>query len=360
MKKVDGLFKVIIHFFLLSILFSYSAHGLIHNYYDNLFTDLNLVLQISKPSNIAVKNPLINNKCILCKVTIRSHNQNSSPKDVIIGSAFVRCRNYMLVVRTLRSIGCLAQFFMIVDKMFFNQMPKENIEFLENCGCHIINVGKNEIQKPMNLHYYRYFCYKNFLEKKTGINRVMSLDIYDAVFQGDPFTTSIESDSMYYTTEAATINSNGCNANWVRYALNNSAEYPAIKNKFIVNGGIMLGGYKPYMCFVKLFLNYTKYSISKSFPIGDQGFINVIAYRNMVAQHGFKQYVLTYENGYANLFLMTNMKLNWTFGKVKSYKNQEYFLILHQIYRIPALCRSIVNICPPLKYMKNGYLDCAK
>lgn len=318
----------------------------------------NMVIQLSKSNPQIAQNPLINNKCILCNVPVRSHNQNSSSNDAIIGSAFVQCRNYMLVVRTLRSIGCLAQFFMIVDDLFFNQLPKANIEFLKNCGCIIVNTGQSQIRVPQNLHYYRYFCYRNFLEKKTEFSRVMSLDIYDVVFQGDPFTTHIVIDSIYYTTEAATIESNSCNAGWVRYAMNNTGDFNSMKDKFIINGGIILGGYKPYMCFIKLFLDFTKYSKDKSYPIGDQGFINVIVYRNMVAQHGFKQYVLTYNHGYANLYLMSDMNLNWTLGKVKSFDSHEYFLILHQIYRIPELCRSIVISCPPLSYMKKGYLDC--
>ena len=131
-----------------------------------------------------------------------------------------------------------------MDNKAYQSLNKETKEYVRNCGCQIINIGKLPIgDYPYATMSYFYYPMYFFLKKnKDKIDRVMKLDLFDAVFQGDPFNTQVNTTHLNIIDEGATFNTNF--EDWVQKQFKKRYSPLKVEEKrnFYVCGGYIAGG----------------------------------------------------------------------------------------------------------------------
>jgi hypothetical protein len=80
------------------------------------------------------------------------------------------------------------------------------IGFLSGCGVTVINIGTLFSNQRNYLFMLRNSACYDFLRIREGLfDRVILFDLFDTVFQGDPFTVEIIRDIIAFSTETAVI-----------------------------------------------------------------------------------------------------------------------------------------------------------
>lgn len=300
-------------------------------------------------------------KCILCNFPSRSYEANSCERDIIIGPAFIQCKNIFPCSKSLRTAQSKALLVAMMDLKTYKTFTPKNIKLLEECGCFLVNLGDYHFRNVKVLQFTRYSCYYDFLILRRGLfNRVLSIDIFDVVFQGDPFTKMMDPNCLYVCEEPIQIKNDKTNYNWIKNLIP-KRRYDYYKDFNVINGGIISGGYYPYIAFLEVFFSFFTFSDPKSFLSDDQGYINMIVREGLIEKKGFKVHKLTYIDHYANLYMMHDWKLNWTFGFLRSPNaTDKYYLLLHQIYKNNKFCKTISIACPPGDISISKYDGCSK
>lgn len=345
-------FPTLIYLFIfinLNIFFNYKeikfAFSIFYFFLDNVPNKFFLLNNIFKSYD----------NCKICMFESKSLSQNSCKQDIIIGSVLKKYRNFYPLVQTIRSVKCEAIIFLFFDDRSFKNLPTVFFDQYINCGINILNIGRLEINSVKILQFYRYFIYLLFL-RSAKFSRVLSIDVYDTLFQGDPFNIFIKTSHIYFTLENTKFKYNFCNMNWIKTITNKTANIQ-YGNKSVINGGTIIGGYQPYYSFLKIFMNLTKFPKHLDQPIDDQGFINFIFYDSYLSNNGINAKLLDPNEGFGNIFCMKKLKINWTFPIIKMPDSDIYFFIVHQIYQKPKICSSFLKLCPPIN---NYYIDINK
>lgn len=300
-------------------------------------------------------------KCLICNFQSRSYNSNSCNRDVIIGPAFLQCKNIFPCAKSLRTSQSKALLIAMMDLKTYMTFTEVNIKLLEDCGCYLINLGDYNFKNVKVLQFTRYSCYYDFLILRKGLfNRVLSIDIFDVVFQGDPFTIMMDPHCLYVCEEPIQMKNDKTNYNWVKNLIPKE-RYDFFKDFNVINGGIVSGGYFPYITFLEIFFLFFTFSDPKSLLSDDQGYINMIVREGLVEKRGYKVHKLTFNDHFANIYMMHKWELNWTFGFLGPPNTTDtYYLLLHQIYKHNKFCRTISRVCPPGDIRINKYDGCSK
>jgi hypothetical protein len=303
--------------------------------------------------------------CRLCSFQVRDDHgvPDSSARDVILSLAISQLVNVYPLIRTLRTTRCKARFILFVDTLAVERYSSRFAE-LRTCGVQFINLGPNPTDSlPRDL--LRQVCYHRFLAvNRFAIDRVLVIDLFDTVFQSDPFTSSFLRDRVYYSTETALIRTDLQNRRWVRtYASNSASIFPGaavpdidvIFENPILNGGVMAGGLGPFIRHLEMM---ERMADRKSLmPFGtDQGFLNFFVYG------GFADFPFQVDPENAT-FLGTiglskgrrpssGSKLGEFCGSGKVYS------VLHQIDRFSDLYEAILEACPNTDPPFPDYISC--
>ena len=174
-----------------------------------LFIPTNLKLSINNSKNNNnfwfLNTHIFNNKtCQTCdfEQSNSSRRSNSSPNDVIMSIAIRKIDNLEYFIKTLRATGCKATVILFVSNDVINKKSQDEIAKLRNCGVQFINIGEAYFFEKRNIFYFRYICYKNFLQNNIDVvNRVIILDMFDTVFQHDPFKEDFNGDKVFLSYE---------------------------------------------------------------------------------------------------------------------------------------------------------------
>lgn len=129
-------------------------------------------------------------KCMPCNFSVRNQGSNSSPNDLIISTKFHKITEILPFVRTLRSTGCKATLVIITDDGVLKKLTHNHLKQIENCGIIFYNLHKFKIGYVGTTRFIPITDY--IMKNKQYIDRIIMIDAYDVVFQGDPFTDRFE------------------------------------------------------------------------------------------------------------------------------------------------------------------------
>lgn len=80
---------------------------------------------------------------------------------------------------------------------------------MKKCGIQFINVGPINPPNSLGVYYFRHRLFYDFLvTNRKNISRVIVIDLFDAAFQRDPFTTYFKNNKVYFNSEIVTIEKN--------------------------------------------------------------------------------------------------------------------------------------------------------
>lgn len=216
---------------------------------------------------------------------------NSSPRDIVLTCAFHRLYNLHVFVRTLRTTGCKARIIVITDKPTMHSYPPYYYQALNNCGMQFICIDEEIPVKREDVFFFRHCLFTQFLEINKGlIDRVIVADMYDTIFQHDPFTEEFDRNIIYFSSERMQLTLRS----WVRcmeityYRLEklkikldmNRGKFNQLMKNDIINGGLQAGGVENMIKFFSTMTKVGEPAFRKAFG-DDQAFMNIFIYSHV-------------------------------------------------------------------------------
>lgn len=322
-------------------------------------------IQFSKYNQFSLASKFISNEnCKLCSFTIRNrHIPNSSPDDAILSSMFVKSFNLIPSLRSLRTTGSKCGMIIFTDSELFQKFNNSLLKFLEDCGCLIINVGKLSTSRKKTLFMARNLVIYKFLKINYKLlKRVIIIDLYDTIFQGDPFNDYFLNDAIGLSLETTKIQGSHIDGISILFG-REKANQMCYKRK-IINCGTILGSSQLVMKFLSLFLtfatnlDYLKFKelINTGYP--DQAIVNALVCGNILDQHGIKYHLYTQSENYVSLHKIFRRKeLNFSLGNF-IFNSSYYPVLIHLFDRSRMFCKSVLDACPPYFDIPFDYIRC--
>jgi hypothetical protein len=213
--------------------------------------------QVDYGLNLSIRST---SRCPLClfKVDNDGDIPNSSERDVILVLAVGQLRNVHLFVRTLRTTACRARCVLFVDQKATSGHGQDYFATLYNCGVQLVDLGPGPVAQ-LGTDFLRQIVYYRFLTiNHFCLDRVLVADLFDTIFQKDPFIEAFQSDRVYYSNEGYAIKADYYNRKWMRrlfpwigvlFGVQNitSAMRLRVFEQTIVNSGLIGGGVKPFL-----------------------------------------------------------------------------------------------------------------
>ena len=155
--------------------------------------------------------------CLLCDYKNVGYS-DSSQRDVIITYAAKKVWNIALLQRTLRTTKSNASLVILLDREAIDSIDNITFKFFENCSTQVVLIP----DVPYKSHH---FGCKNYLiplmylflkYNRFMINRVIFVDLYDTLFQGDPFNSLIRKQEIHIVRELIRNHEHVGKLNWPR------------------------------------------------------------------------------------------------------------------------------------------------
>jgi hypothetical protein len=240
-------------------------------------------------------------------------------------------------------------------------------DVLRDCGVQFVNLGDCPWAE-LTSDFIRQFIFFEFLmSNRFVINRVISADLFDTVFQKDPFITKFQADRVYYSSEANLIAGHRNNVFWLGPFISQAKVlFPGvvvseekINKRAIICAGLVAGGSGPMIQHLRLMLRMGDTKQLKAFGT-DQGFLNFALGVGLV---NFK-YQLdppneTFLATYGAHLNFEPLALGDKFGSMGKFGR--IYNVLHQGDRSPQILNAILAVCPNFEppfpdYVRAGYL----
>jgi hypothetical protein len=295
--------------------------------------------------------------CPVCNFTVRNLDSDSSSRDLVVSVALGSMTNVVPFTRTLRTTGCRAIFVLFCDKSAWLPINSRLSDFLDGCGCSVIVLPefKGSWQRlvvvRLEVVYY-------FLRSRSSLfDRVLIADLFDIVFQGDPFHKGLGSNFVGISEED--IPCDRSQRGGARLLIGRQVTqfwYGSVCK----NGGMIIGGMHQIISFLAVFTEFAD-TIPESklvrIPITDQVIMNVLLGLGAFQNKGISFRFWGLPDEYRVLwsyFGRTNA--TYLLGEYRLFKDGKYPLLLHMFDRWRGLSRSVNKACPPLFPVRHPYI----
>lgn len=293
--------------------------------------------------------------CPPCNFKSIVDKPSSTPKDILLSSMFGDIANLVPSSRSLRTTGSKATFFILTENNTYSLMTPDCIKLISNCGLFVINLGVCKKLTPREFYAIRHLFYYNFLvPRKHLIHRIILMDLYDSIFQGDPFPSYFEDDVLMFCSENLTFSRSRGNRKWLRTIVHDKV----IKyyGHHIVNGGTILGTAPLIIKYLELFMIYVNMSRLKLCQADDQAYTNFFAYSGILEKHQIKHKVLYLNDFIVCIHGMQHYPGNWILGKYRTPNSNQKHLLVHQFDRSKVMKFNVYIACPKMHYNVSHYM----
>lgn len=236
-----------------------------------------------------------------------------------------------------------------------SKITKDELMVLDQCSITLVKTGHSYSNlKLTRLILMRYPVFYDYLfVRRHLIDRVIIADLYDTVFQGDPFTASFDSDYFYFAEESTTIENCWINKLWLQQAVPDSFE--KIKHHKVLNAGLFQGGTIPVLKFLDVYLSFYESQLM-NMTAPDQGYFNYIAYTQIMNNNHFNVKVLNGNDGIIVLSYFQEKETKLVLGNFKPKASKIYPRILHQYDTRREFRVSVLYACPKGKLNTSTYI----
>ena len=299
--------------------------------------------------------------CRLCSFTPKMKRGNSGPKDLILTFAVASLRNAPAFVSSCRTAGCRASIVILADHEAATRYSAAFYDHLYNCGVEIINIGFHNITDRQDIFFIRYLYYEKFLRERHGqYDRVILTDLYDVIFQADPFFSEFARNKVYFSSEKTPLRENSYNVDyiyscWKNLSLIDPSKMHIKTEEFekkmldgdIINCGVIAGGYGSILKFILYMQNIGNKNTWRSHA-DDQGCLNLFLRGNFfddLFDYEIDPWNSLMVNSMDSRYIYSNYELQkHTFGDLPD-KNSAS-AILHQIDRNQFIPIETQRVCP--------------
>lgn len=195
-------------------------------------------------------------KCPLCLFNrSKNYQADSTKNDLILGFLYGYIpNNFFNLLRSIRTTGCNASVVIHITKFVNRSIGSSLIKQIEKCGIHFLIMP--EVVRPENIHgnLLRHAFFAYFINKfKKDFNRILILDIYDTVFQKDPFAKDFPKDKVVFSYESVNFTKNKSNMGWLEKldpdfkAMKYDGKFPLCSGLFVGTTNSMISFYNKYV-----------------------------------------------------------------------------------------------------------------
>ncbi|OHS94984.1 hypothetical protein TRFO_38794 [Tritrichomonas foetus] len=300
-----------------------------------------------------IYNPYLQ-KCLLCNFNVRNLNSDSTTRDAIFSFMFSEIAGILPFTRSLRTTGSNCRVFIFADDNSMSKITEDELMVLDRCSITLIKTGFSKHMAWTQIVLLRYPVFYDFLFlRRYLIDRVIIVDMYDSVFQGDPFTTDFQKDTFYFVEENSSIENCWINALWLQQAAPDS--YEIIKKNKILNSGLFMGGTMQVLKFLDIYLTFYENKDQNS-TAPDQGYFNFVAYTKVLNDPSMKTKILTGNDGVIVLSYFQESQTKLIFGNFKPKNAVIYPRILHQYDTRSEFRVSVFYACPKGRLNTSTYI----
>lgn len=298
-------------------------------------------------------------QCEFCKFHVRNQDADSTNKDWVITSGIKRTNNMIPFIRSLRTTGCQAQCHFLFDTSAYVKITRYTSKLITSCGGHIFETRNSFNMPPKYLRFL--FCYKHIKKHSELMDRVIICDLYDTIFQGDPFVQQFGRKKLYIFDEGDNFYTKEGRENliWMSYFKFSMKNPP--KTRFYLCSGFIAGYKTILMKALFLFLNYSKSHMMSDFDLfHDQAVFNILYFSNVFLNNEIE--VVWQPNILKVRHRIGKYKHeNQTLGLVPLIKtNNVYAHVVHHYYSSPPFRDSLQDACPNTHYLPNYYHSSVK
>ena len=292
--------------------------------------------------------------CQFCNFTVRNQEYaDSTENDLLLAGAVGQPKNIAPFIRSLRTTGSKCSCVLLIDDDM--EIDPISLQIAEECGMQIIRCGKFiDYPYPCARNNYIYFFIEAFLEQNVHkFDRVIIVDLYDTVFQGDPFNVQVQRTYINAVDENHDYYHNYINRDWI-----NQAGWPHLQvyewGYHYLCSGYLGGSAKDILHLIQVFTQYADLSSG----IHDQGIFNYLFVKKS-KMYGLKrspyrkiEFVYHTIGGKTHrLEGRRNLGNIPTRSDVKSYAS-----VLHHVYSSIYLQASILWSCPRISPLQTNYM----
>ena len=287
---------------------------------------------------------------LLCNFTPSMEGCNSTPRDVVISCAAVRAKNIVLFQRTLRTTRTNATLIILMDQKAIDSMDPDTLNFTKQIDTQIILVPKPPSEGMLIKNYFAYLLKEFLRENQFNINRAIVMDLFDCLFQEDPFNTRLPKNKLHLVHEnVKNIENIGTKAyikkTFPEFILDN-----VTGNMETINAGYVGGP-------VSLVIGYFAQQLTLlTFSSGDdQGSTNILYITGMFE----KKCIPIAEDDYnGKIRHLSYYFTKLPFPKVNGHINESVrAAVLHLYYNLPTkFVLSLLRVCPRITSNMKDYL----
>jgi hypothetical protein len=288
--------------------------------------------------------------CTLCNFTARNARPNSSPRDVIVASMFDHIVNVVPFVRTLRTTGSRATVIFFTDKDGALKVNADLASFFHSCAITLIKIDRRQAGVRHNKQL-RHLLFAEFFRTRYFLfDRILTVDLFDTVFQGDPFFEGFNRDAISFDHYFYPPFGNVLNGILAVIGPPDEKIRQEVSHRDVINSGLTTGGIELQMRFWVLYrqllltLNIT---VLNAVVYADQDLVNALIRSNATLRAGIP-IVLYDAEDYFHLADKQWLRKGVVpqIGQYKMPETDVFPLVIHQADRSPPLTVSIVQACP--------------
>jgi hypothetical protein len=285
-------------------------------------------------------------RCEPCTFTPRNRDPDSTAHDCVMATMFNMTYNLVPFVRSLRTTGSRCQIVFIVDAAMREKIDRPLAAFLAGCGCTLITTTHFEaFRNDMLLLRSRVLV--DFLRPRVRIfDRIVVVDLYDTIFQGDPFWVGFDRSTVGFSLETRR-----CDRGQIRcagYLLGDGRE-SVLWQKKCVNIGTILGAPGLVLRFLEVYVDFLdripKETLEKIYWIPDQVILNSIIYTNQTGGVPIRFYE-NFQEYHIMIFMFNLKNISYELGEYRALRNGTYPFLVHLYDRSRAFSRSVRKSCP--------------
>ncbi|EAY03484.1 hypothetical protein TVAG_450570 [Trichomonas vaginalis G3] len=224
-------------------------------------------------------------------------------------------------MRNLRSTGCNCGVLIFISQGYLNFFTNETLQELKNCGANFLTLNSYEgVDDDRTL---RNLVVLSFLDQyRFFFNRIFINDIFDTLFQGDPFDENLPKDKVSVSIERVTFSHH----RWaIEKQLNTDDNFTEdfYGDKFLLNSGIIMG---------------------PSQKVYEQSILNYVYYRGL-----FNDFYVDFDaHFYSSICYSIFEQKPRKDGKMYELNGQYAPALIHQFDRICPMIVYDKNVCPAL------------
>jgi hypothetical protein len=256
----------------------------------------------------------------------------------VITATTSRIDRLELLVRSLRSVGCLARIIVLVPR---GLILSSNLSL---CGVEAVEIGSISSRALRSPHKIRWEWYFRFFANRIDeFDRVFHTDAFDAFFQADPFTVSISSNVLYLLSESRYIGLCPVNSQWVLKCVGQTG-LELVKGNSVLCSGSVLGSAVLFQRLAAAMVNHSGWDDCWQ-KAHDQGVFNYLVYADLSSKIPIK--ILGCESGYLTMGYCSSFQIRFFDSKkrVVTPLLRKPSIYIHQYNRYSEVDREFQRKC---------------